>query len=248
MRTLALATRTGVLAATTGALLFTGAAAQGTALAAPQAPKAKLTVQDYRAFLKKGGGSSATLLKSFDRLPKAKQQKFVGYLQSAAVQKAFDAALGGYVTTSKRNWEAYNKDVRFTGDVRAVTKSDKAGRHTTLTFTATESIYNLPVITHKSVLSYTYRRRRLQDAQVQELPDQPQRRLRRDARGQGQHQDRRRHLGRRHLEVHPAVQVRRHRPDREAADHPRPHREVQRPPHQPLRHRRAGTRRGGVPA
>ncbi|MFF7264954.1 hypothetical protein ACFZCL_32390 [Streptomyces sp. NPDC008159] len=157
MRTLALATRTGVLAATTGALLFTGAAAQGTALAAPQAPKAKLTVQDYRAFLKKGGGSSATLLKSFDGLPKAKQQKFVGYLQSAAVQKAFDAALGGYVTTSKCNWEDYNKDVRFTGDVRAVTKSDKVGRHTTLTFTATESIYNLPVISHKSVLSYTYR-------------------------------------------------------------------------------------------
>ncbi|GHH88659.1 hypothetical protein [Streptomyces capitiformicae] len=157
MRTLATATRAGVLGVAAGALLFTGVAAQGTAVAAPQGKPAKLTVAKYRDWLKNNDEAAASikLLKAFDKLPKAKQQKFVTYLQDRKVQKAFDVRNGGYVTRGGTSQTIHNKDVRFVANVKAVNKTDKAGRHITLTFTATERIYDLPVITKKTVLSYT---------------------------------------------------------------------------------------------
>ncbi|WP_286255972.1 hypothetical protein [Streptomyces graminofaciens] len=151
MRTLATTARTATLAAVAGALLFTGVAAQGTAVAAPQAPKDKLTVAGYRAFLKT---KDVKTLKAFDKLPKAKQQKFVDYLQSPAVQKAYAVRAGGYVNRGGHNEEAFNKDVRFVADVKGVQKVAGGARHITLTFTATERIYGVPVITQKTVLSY----------------------------------------------------------------------------------------------
>ncbi|WP_326579201.1 hypothetical protein OG250_17580 [Streptomyces sp. NBC_00487] len=158
MRTLATATRAGVLAATAGALLFTGVAAQGTAVAAPQGKPAKLTVAKYRDWLKNNDEATASLklLKAFDKLPKAKQQKFVDYLQNRKVQEAYNVRAGGYINRGGHNEEAYNKDVRFVADIKGVRKATRAGSHITLTFTATERIYNLPVITQKTVLSYDY--------------------------------------------------------------------------------------------
>ncbi|MDX2698032.1 hypothetical protein PV416_40035 [Streptomyces ipomoeae] len=158
MRTFATATRAGVLAATAGALLFTGVAAQGTAIAAPQAQPAKLTVAKYRGWLKNNDDAAASikLLKAFDKLPKAKQQKFVDYLQNRKVQTAFDTKLSGYTNKGGHRPVAYNKDIRFVGDVKAVNKVSKGVRDITLTFTATETIYNLPVITQKTVLSYKW--------------------------------------------------------------------------------------------
>lgn len=158
MRTLATATRASVLAVASGALLFTGVAAQGTALAAPQAQPAKLTVAKYRDWLKNNDEAAASikLLKAFDKLPKAKQQKFVGYLQNRKVQEAYNVRAGGYINRGGHNEEAYNKDVRFVADIKGVRKATKSGSHITLTFTATERIYNIPVITRKTVLSYDY--------------------------------------------------------------------------------------------
>ncbi|MGJ5825819.1 hypothetical protein [Streptomyces ossamyceticus] len=158
MRTFATATRAGVLAATAGALLFTGVAAQGTAVAAPQAKASKLTVAKYRDWLKNNdeGAASIKVLKAFDKLPKAKQQKFVDYLQNRKVQEAYKVRAGGYINRGGHNEQAYNKDVRFVADVKGVRKAAPGGAHITLTFTASERIYGITVITQKTVLSYDY--------------------------------------------------------------------------------------------
>lgn len=158
MRTLATATRAGVLAATAGALLFTGVAAQGTAVAAPQGKPGQAHRREVPRLAEeqRRGHRLLKLLKAFDKLPKAKQQKFVDYLQNRKVQEAYNVRAGGYINRGGHNEEAYNKDVRFVADIKGVRKATRAGSHITLTFTATERIYNLPVITQKTVLSYDY--------------------------------------------------------------------------------------------
>ncbi|BBC35651.1 hypothetical protein SGFS_069450 [Streptomyces graminofaciens] len=153
MRTLT-AARTATLAAVAGAVLFTGVAAQGTAVAAPQAPKDKLTVAGYRAFLK---SKDVKTLKAFDKLPKVKQQKFVGYLQNRAVTKAFAVTVGGTLGKSGHKEVAYNPDIRFVGDVRTTYPEGDHGIHDiTVNFTATERIYNIPVVTQRTTLSYRF--------------------------------------------------------------------------------------------
>lgn len=157
MRTLATFSRAGVLAAGVGALLFTGVAAQGTATAAPQGQGAKLTVKDYRAWLMNNdeGAAAIQTLKAFDKLPKAKQQKFVDYLQNRAVTKAFQLSFAGGVAKGNDRVVTYNKDVSFTGVVKGSNKKDpKGGRNVALTFTATERIYNIPVVTQKVDFRY----------------------------------------------------------------------------------------------
>ena len=154
MRTLAIATRTAALTAGAGALLFTGVAAQGTAVAAPQGKPAKLTVKDYRAWLKT---KDAKTLKVFDKLPRSKQQKLVGYLQNRAVTKEFNAKVTGALAKGGHSEVAYNRDVRFVGDVKTSDSDHSHGVHTiTVNFTATERIYDIPVLTQKTTLSYVY--------------------------------------------------------------------------------------------
>lgn len=156
MRTLATATRTGVLAAGVGALLFTGVAAGGTAVAAPQAQPAKLTVKEYRSWLMNNDDLAASqqVLKAFDKLSRAKQQKFVGYLQNRAVTKAFELSFSGSVTRGNSKEVKYNNDVRFSGVVKGSNKVVSGARNISLTFTATERIYGIPVVTQKVDLSY----------------------------------------------------------------------------------------------
>ncbi|EKX60438.1 hypothetical protein PV416_40030 [Streptomyces ipomoeae] len=154
MRTLTITARAGVLAATAGALLFTGVAAQGTAVAAPQGKPAKLTVAAYRDYLKH---KDVKTLKAFDKLPKAKQQKFVVHLQSAAVTKAFNVKVGGVLGKNGHAEVVYNNDIRFVGDTRSTVVDDSHGIHrVTVNFTATERIYGIPVVTQKTTLSYVF--------------------------------------------------------------------------------------------
>ncbi|WP_200303919.1 hypothetical protein [Streptomyces adelaidensis] len=156
MRTLATVTRTGVLAAGVGALLFTGVAG-GTAVAAPQAQPAKLTVKEYRSWLMNNDDLAASqkVLKAFDKLPAAKQRKFVDYLQNRAVTKAFALSFAGGVTRGNSKEVKYNNDVRFSGVVKGSNKVGTGGRNVSLTFTATERVYNIPVLTQQVAFTYT---------------------------------------------------------------------------------------------
>lgn len=156
MRTFTTAARTGALAAGVGALLFTGVAAGGTAVAAPQAQPAKLTVKDYRSWLMNNDDLAASqkVLKAFDKLPGAKQRKFVGYLQNRAVTKAFALSFAGPVTKGNSSEVKYNNDVRFSGVVKGSNKVVSGARNISLSFTATERIYGIPVVTQKVDLSY----------------------------------------------------------------------------------------------
>ncbi|MBE4736824.1 MULTISPECIES: hypothetical protein [Streptomyces] len=157
MRTLTTAARTSVLATGVGALLFTGVAAGGTAVAAPQAQPAKLTVKEYRSWLMNNDDLAASqkVLKAFDKLPGAKQRKFVGYLQNRAVTKAFVLSFAGGVKKGNTKEVRYNDDVRFSGVVKGSNRVVSGGRDISLTFTATERVYGIPVVTQKVDFSYT---------------------------------------------------------------------------------------------
>ncbi|TQE27334.1 hypothetical protein Sipo8835_27870 [Streptomyces ipomoeae] len=127
--------------------------ADSQAAAAPAAPS-KLTVGAYKAWLKKTPGAAGTL-KAFSKLPKAKQQAFVTYLQSAKVYSAFKVDHPGDLPKGGKKTFRYNKDVSFISTVTASTRKAKDGTTTiSLSATATERIFNIPVTSVTTQLTY----------------------------------------------------------------------------------------------
>ncbi|UUU34291.1 hypothetical protein JIX56_33100 [Streptomyces sp. CA-210063] len=128
------------------------AAGQGDA-GATKAP-AKLTVAAYKSWLQKAPGAADTR-KAFGKLPAAKQKAFVGYLQNAKVYKAFSVTQHGDTPSlAKQKTVRYNKDVVFTGRTVAASRPGKTTKSITLTVTTTERIFNIPVTSMTTELTY----------------------------------------------------------------------------------------------
>lgn len=128
--------------------------AAGQADAAAAKAPAKLTVAAYKGWLKKAPGGAETL-KAFGKLPAAKQKAFVGYLQNAKVYKAFGVTQHGDTPSlAKQKTVRYNKDVVFVGRTIAASRPGKTTKAITLTVTTTERIFNIPVTSVTTELTY----------------------------------------------------------------------------------------------
>ncbi|MFG2291481.1 hypothetical protein ACGFOU_36080 [Streptomyces sp. NPDC048595] len=132
----------------------TPAATPAAALQAEQVKAKKLTVKAYVAYLKKDttAGGRKTLTQ-FSRLPKAKQVKFVSYLQDRKVYRAMAAQTKGMVGQNLKVVTPYNKDVKFAKTVTTVRNKDRHAT-TTVTFTVTEKIFNIPVTSEEVAVRY----------------------------------------------------------------------------------------------
>jgi flagellar basal body rod protein FlgB len=128
--------------------------ADSQAPAKPAAPS-KLTVGAYKAWLKKAPGGLSTLAK-FAKLPKAKQQAFVNYLQDANVIKAFKADHSGDIPKGGKKTVFYKKkDVAFVSTVTSTARKNDNGTTTLkLSVTATERIFDIPVTSVTTQLAY----------------------------------------------------------------------------------------------
>lgn len=128
---------------------------QGTrTVAAQSAAKlpAKLTVKSYLAYLKAQKTPEAKrTLKSFSALPAAKQTRFVGYLQNGKIYASLFKQLKGNVNRPVKTVTPFNKDVKFVHEV-ASTRNAKGAA--SVSYTATETIYGIPVTTEKLTLHY----------------------------------------------------------------------------------------------
>ena len=123
------------------------------AAAAKPLPK-RLTVQGYLGYLGQNKSPEArSTLKAFKKLPKAKQVKFVNYLQDRTVYKALTASLKGSQSRDLRVVTPFNTDVKFVKDVKTVKSKDKLNT-TKITFTVTERIYNIPVTSEQVWVKY----------------------------------------------------------------------------------------------
>ncbi|UXY25219.1 hypothetical protein [Streptomyces sp. HUAS TT20] len=151
-------TASGIAAAVSIALL--GGTGQAFADSHATAAPAKLTVAEYKSWLNRTPGASVTL-KAFNRLTPAKQKAFVGYLQNAKVYKAFTAAQDGDIPGRAMKPTRYNNDVTFTSSTTATAR--RAGNSTviSLSVTAAERIFNIPVTTVSTQLTYETDRRHL---------------------------------------------------------------------------------------
>ncbi|MGW2701708.1 hypothetical protein [Streptomyces sp. NPDC001340] len=130
-----------------------GCAGQAFADSHGTAAPPKLTVAEYKGWLKRTPGASATL-KAFSKLPAAKQNAFVGYLQNAKVFKAFTVAQDGDIPGRAEKTTRYNKDVIFTSSTTATARKVKQTTTISLSVTATERIFNIPVTTASTQLIY----------------------------------------------------------------------------------------------
>ncbi|WP_030413965.1 hypothetical protein [Streptomyces sp. NRRL S-1448] len=127
--------------------------------AAEQSLGSKLTVADYRQYLASRNTPEAKrTLKAFRALPKAKQQKFVGYLQNRKVYEALTASLKGTTRPGGlRRAVPYNGDVSFVKEVRVKAKGTIAGLDTRVTFAMSEEIFGIPVTAEKVWVQYLAR-------------------------------------------------------------------------------------------
>ncbi|GFE25933.1 hypothetical protein RB199_30395 [Streptomyces libani] len=149
------------------AVLAPAASAMGTTTVVPAADSSasvsmnKVTPDKYMAYLiKQRTPESRAVLKAFRALPKAKQVKFLGYLQSRTVYMAFGGQLRGHADENKpvRAVTNHNKDVKF---VRATqTNKTKQGRKATVmvAFTVTEKVFNIPVTSEQVWVKYESKR------------------------------------------------------------------------------------------
>lgn len=116
---------------------------------------AKLTVKGYLTYLETQKTPEAKkALKSFSALPAAKKAKFVTYLQDREVYEAMSTQTKGTVNRSVKAVRHYDANVKF--NVQIITKmniKDPKGP-ASLTFSVTESIYNIPVTTETLNLRY----------------------------------------------------------------------------------------------
>jgi hypothetical protein len=150
---------TAVAIATAASIALIGgtgqAFADSQAPAKPAAPS-KLTVDAYKTWLKKAPGAEAReTLHEFNKLPRAKQQKFVGYLQDPKVLKAFVVALDGKIPSlAYGKTVTYKKDVSFTIRTSAAARGVNNSKTITLTTRSTQRIFNVPVTELLTVLTY----------------------------------------------------------------------------------------------
>ncbi|MDX2937056.1 hypothetical protein [Streptomyces ipomoeae] len=143
-------------AASVALLGGTGQAFADSQAAAKPAAPAKLTVAAYKTWLKKTPGEEAKdTLHAFNKLPAAKQKKFVGYLQDPKVLKAFVVAHQGKIPSlSYGTTVTYKKDITFTTRTSAAAPGIKDRKTITLTTRSIERIFNIPVTELSTVLTY----------------------------------------------------------------------------------------------
>ncbi|MGW0735113.1 hypothetical protein [Streptomyces sp. NPDC002851] len=159
-------TRTTLRAAVAAVLatgLLTGAAATATAdQAAPQGQLKRLTVKDYTSYLKQSKAPEAKrVYKGFKKLSAKDQQRFVNYLQNRNVYKAFVSSTKGHPMEGGAHFtKKYNRDVKFTTDVKPTSKGTTNKTHL-VTHTVTEKIYNIPVTTQVFKLKYRTKYKKL---------------------------------------------------------------------------------------
>ncbi|WP_030806849.1 hypothetical protein [Streptomyces sp. NRRL S-337] len=129
------------------------------AAAAEQSLGSKLTVTGYLQYLASRKAPEAKrTLKAFRALPKAKQQKFVGYLQNRKVYEALTASLKGTTRPGGlRRAVPYNADVSFVKEVRVEAKGTIAGVNTRVSFAMSEEIFGIPVTAEKVWVQYLAR-------------------------------------------------------------------------------------------
>jgi hypothetical protein len=148
---------TALALATAASVALAGGAGQAVAhdhaTAKPAAPS-QLTVDAYKTWLKRAPGGGPTL-KAFSRLPTPKQRAFVGYLQNARVFKAFGVTQTGDIPSkAKTKTVRYNRDVTFTSTTVAASRTAKSTKTVSLSVTATERIFDIPVTSATTTLSY----------------------------------------------------------------------------------------------
>ncbi|WP_328506651.1 hypothetical protein [Streptomyces sp. NBC_00391] len=132
----------------------TQTAASQTAASQTAAAKlpAKLTVKSYTAYLKAQRTPEAKrTLKSFSALPAAKKTAFVGYLQNGKIYASLFRQLKGNLNRPVKTVTPYNKDVKF---VHEVSSSKNTKGAVAVSYTATETIYGIPVTSEKLTLHY----------------------------------------------------------------------------------------------
>jgi hypothetical protein len=143
-----------VVVAGAASLAVLAPAASAADTAAAKLP-AKLTVKSYTGYLKAQKTPEAKkALKSFSALPAAKKAKFLKYLQDREVYEAMSTQTKGTVNRSVKAVRHYDANVKF--NVQIITKKnikDPKGP-ASLTFSVTESIYNIPVTTETLNLRY----------------------------------------------------------------------------------------------
>jgi hypothetical protein len=113
---------------------------------------AKLTVKSYTAYLRAQQTPEAKrTLKSFSALPAAKKTAFVGHLQNGKIYASLFRQLKGTVNHPVKSVTPYNQDVKF---VHEVSSSKDTKGAVSVSYTATETIYGIPVTSEKLTLHY----------------------------------------------------------------------------------------------
>ncbi|AYN41610.1 hypothetical protein D9753_25090 [Streptomyces dangxiongensis] len=114
---------------------------------------AQLTVASYQAWLKNAHTpEAAKTLKAFTVLPNLKKYLFVQHLQNRSTYKALQTQLKGG-PRGLHTVVPYNKFVSFAHDVR-VAKTGGRKPATTVTFSVTERIFNVPVTAETVWVTY----------------------------------------------------------------------------------------------
>ncbi len=144
-------TTVAVAGATALAVLAPAASASTSADAAAAKLPAKLTVKSYTAYLKAQKTPEAKrTLKSFSALPAAKQSRFVGHLQNGKIYASLFRQLKGNLNHPLKTVTPYNEDVKFVHEV----SPRKSKGAVSVAYTATETIFGIPVTSEKLTLHY----------------------------------------------------------------------------------------------
>ncbi|ROP44177.1 hypothetical protein [Streptomyces sp. PanSC9] len=118
----------------------------------PALPR-QLTQDAYLAWLKnQHTDAAATTLKAFTKLSNLRKYIFLQQLQNRSAYAALQAQLKGGPKGFHKT-VPYNKVISIARDVK-VTKSRGKKPATTISFTVTESIYNIPVTSHTVWATY----------------------------------------------------------------------------------------------
>lgn len=144
-------TTVAVAGATALAVLAPAASAVSADDAGASKLPAKLTVKSYTAYLKAQKTPEAKrTLKSFSALPAAKQSRFVAHLQNGKIYASLFRQLKGNLNRPLKTVTPYNKDVKFVHEV----SPKKAKGAVSVAYTATETVFGIPVTSEKLTLHY----------------------------------------------------------------------------------------------
>lgn len=131
----------------------TGTVAQAAAARTP----AHLTVEGYKAYLKKNwknGGRETTT--AFKKLTPAQQKKFLRYLEDRKIYTALHDTVKGNIGHRLHVTDRYNQDVKLVTDVTSGIAKDKAAT-ATLSFSVSERVYGIPVTTETVTVTFQTR-------------------------------------------------------------------------------------------